>query len=263
MVEGLEVSGLDVSFEVKRTLGFGSGEARCDVYNLSKQSRDGLGKLARANLQLIAGYADQQTLLFNGDLRTPLTVRRGADVVTTLEGTDCSWVYGGAKPVSIAVPSGASQQQAWDQLVKATGVKAGNAATIELPGQLPSGASFTGNPMTHLQRIAARGGYEVSVQDGAFQVLQIGKAFAGQAQVISADTGLIEAPQPQRSNRPQIRMWTVKALIRPGLLPGRAVRIETAEVTGDFRIREVTFVGSTFGDEWFANMTVEDLKYAI
>jgi len=263
-VEGKQVAALDFTFEVKRSLGFGTGTAKVDIYNLNPQSRVDLEKLYRANLVIAAGYKDEVSMLFSGDLRTPITTRSGADLVTTLEGSDCSWAYGGTK-AKISLAPGSTSKDAVGALVDKSGVMVGNLMQQlekSLSKYLPNGFSFSGNPTVALQRWATTAGFELSIQDGAFQAIQIGKAFAGKGQLLTPETGLVESPTPQRSNQPNIRLWNCKALIRPGLLPGRAVRVEVKDVKADFRIREVTFSGSVFSNEWFAQMVLEDLRYA-
>lgn len=264
-VEGRNVAALDVRFDIKRTLGFGAGTAKVEIFNLKNESRAFLEKLTRANLVVVAGYDGETSQLFSGDLRTPITARSGPDVITTLEGSDCSWVYGNAK-ASISLPPNATGKDYAAQLADAVRVKLGNmmqAASKKLGGVVfPNGKAFDGNPGRELQKLVTKVGFELSVQDGQFQAVQIGKTFAAKAQVLSPATGLIETPTPQRSNTPNVRLWNCKALIRPGLLPARAVRVESSAIKADFRIREVNFSGSTFGAEWYASMVLEDLRFA-
>lgn len=265
-VEGHDVANLDVTFDIKRTLGFGAGTAKVEIFNLKEDSRRFLSKLSRANLVINAGYASEMSQLFSGDLRTPVITRKGADIVTALEGSDCSWIYGGDR-AKVSLPPGATGSDAASQLVANAGVFIG-----KLTGQIqeklsglkfPTGYAFDGNAGRELQKLAASVGFELSVQDGQFQAVEIGKTFAAKAQVLSPATGLIETPTPQRSNTPNVRLWNCKALIRPGLLPARAVRVESSAVTGDFRIREVSFIGSTFGPDWNAVMVLEDMRFAL
>jgi hypothetical protein len=265
-VEGKQLSNLDVRFSIKRQLGFGTGTAKVEIYNLSKENRVDLEKLYRANIIVSAGYEDEMSQLFKGDLRTPITVRNGADLITSLEGSDCSYLYGNAK-ASIVVPPNSTGMDVADRLISASTVAIGNLKQ-QMETKLksigfPNGLTYVGSPGELLQKLTSKCGYELSVQDGQFQACQIGKAINVKGQLLTAKTGLLKTPTPQRSNTPNVRLWNCEALIRPGLLPGRAVRIESTSINADLRIREVNFEGSTFEESWFANMVLEDLRYAI
>lgn len=108
---------------------------------------------------------------------------------------------------------------------------------------------ISGNPMAELSRILSSKDFNASVQNQALQIRKNGEPVQKEAIVLSAQSGLIESPEVGSDGE-----ITVRALLRPELLPGRKVKIESLVFNGFATIESVRFIGSNFGSDWEAEI---------
>jgi hypothetical protein len=220
-VGSLDVSDLDLSFKVERATSRSPGTAEIKISNLSDTNRARVesGDIVRlwAGLGCPQGEAP---LIFHGDTPAVQVLR---DAVQTL------------------------------------GIGRGNLADFESAYRLRNGSTALaagyvahGNARDVLNRFLRAAGLRWSIQGGALQVMTQGRALQSRAVVLAPDSGLVAAAWDETGQRTQGRrgVLSVKALIQPGIEPGRLVRVESEAATGTFEVRKAVWAGDTRTADW-------------
>ena len=266
-VGGLRVESLRVGFTVDKTTKREPNTCEIAVYNLSRAHRQALEtgygkfrvpgtKLKAIPVRLAAGYAGTgMSLLFYGQLREVFSrPESDGSWVTVLRSGDgdratrARATFGFRPGVSIA--------RVVESLTGEMGIGLGNAAKqlVEarltgLGGTIGRGVAFEGAAPEQLDAILRSAGYEWSIQDNALQVVPIGKSLDMLGTVLSPQTGLVDVPTTDEKGNLQAR-----ALLLPGLVPGRRVKVRSSTISGVWRIERVRYAGDTHGQDWAAEI---------
>ena len=249
---------LDVGFKIKRTLAARAGTLEMEVFNLSPEHRRELVGLPRRRtfVSVDAGYVEGSSRLFTGDLRKAIVARSGPDFIVKVTAGDGEHARRTAR-VSRAFASGASLASVAQFIADSMEVGVGNAvealrsATLRGGGgAFAGGTVLRGGAADELTRLCDAARLTWSIQDNCLQLLPIGGSLGRTAILLSPTSGMVESPEIV--NR---RTITVKALIQPGLVPGQTVVVESAVVSGTWRITETETSGKTDGTDWYCTMT--------
>ena len=259
-VGSLDASTLACKFKVQRTLAMGrAGHAEIVIYGLSPEHRREIISAPRRRtfVELHAGYADGMSLLFRGDLRKAVQARDGTEWSVTVTAGDGEHAIRNAR-VSRSFAAGTTLSTVVRAIADAMGVGVGNAldafrgASLGAVGDtFPEGTLVHGLAAAELTRLCDSTRLTWSVQDGNLQVLPLGGALAREAIRLSADSGLVGAPEIV--NR---RTVNVKTLMIPGAVPGQQVVLDSAVISGVWRISEAEYVGDTHGSDWGAALVM-------
>ena len=259
-VDGNANHPLRVVFSIERDLTREPNAAEVTIYNLSETSR---AKVADRAIQatLEAGHSGRSSTIFAGRLEYGSTSRDGPDWVTTFEATD------GAKElresrINLSFQPGIGVADVIKRAAEAMGVNVGNVADKVSSGNIRgaiqefgNGIVLSGNATDQFDKVAKSLGYEWSVQDGEIQLLeQGGVTDENQAVKLTSSTGLIGSPQSGDDGVVEVR-----ALLVPGLTPGRRVQVQSREVDGFFRVERTVYTGDTRGQDWYADLEVKPL----
>ncbi len=265
-VDTIEFTGLDVRFRVEKTLKLQPNTCELAIWNLSPDHMGQLEQLApRAGAKtttgipcrIEAGYEDSLSLIWLGDLRTVETTREGPDWVTTVSSGDGEKALQHAR-ISVSYGPKTSLDVALRAMARALGVGEGNlskvVAKLRQAGSAvyPAGKVLTGPVVRHLEDFARSADLEVSIQDGALQFTDRGKALAGTALKLSEETGLIESPSVDQKG-----VLHAKMLMIPDVRPGTLVVLEAARVKGQFKITKAEYSGDTAGADWGIEIEAE------
>lgn len=252
---------LDISFKVKKTLGAArGGTLDMEIFNLSEEHRREIATAPRRQtyVRLDAGYEGPggASQIFVGDLRKAIVAESGADWVVKVTAGSGEHSVRSARVVR-SFAAGATVEDVVRHLASAMGVGVGNALDAFQGARLAGGAQIhaggavlQGRASEELDRLCTAAGLSFSVQDGVLQVLPLGGALDRSAILLSPTTGLVESPEIV--NR---RTITVKALLQPGLVPGQRIVVESAVISGVWRITEAEYSGANGGNDWYATMT--------
>lgn len=258
-----EISGLDIDFEVSKSTKREPNKAKITVYNLAKEHRRGLESGENIRVKLEAGYRDPgPSLLFLGDIRAAASPRglrvsselSGPDVGTTIEADDGGRSYLSAR-VSRSFPPGTRPGPVLRYLASALGLGLGNIPDFETRPLEGAGNSFeggtvlSGSAYQEMDGIIRSLGLRWSIQNGIVQIQERGRPIQSSAVVLSPSSGLIGSPVKDHTGK-------VKAvgLIQPGLDPGRAIVLESSEVSGSYEVVAVQYVGAIPGNDWYAKL---------
>lgn len=233
-----------IAFNVEKTsTGGEANKAKVDIYNLSQDSK---GYVEQPNLQLRleAGYQDELTTLFIGDVKRVKHARNGPDVITTIESGDGEEQIVNAR-VEISLAPGAKLSQIVDRAVSALGLARGVVKGV--PNiTYTNGFSFSGPVRDLLEMVARRGSLKWSVQGNALDIFPDGSDTGEAAVLLNENTGLLGLPNKTEEG------FELTSLLNPLLAPGRLVVVESTTLTGrkTYKIEKATHVGDTLEGDW-------------
>lgn len=263
-VDTLELDGLDMSFEVLKSLEpKTSNSAEIRVWNLNADHRKALQELETVYVSLEAGYESELSLLFRGDLRTVVSRRDRVDWVTTI--TSESGRRGKKRRIVRSFAPGASVRSVLEEAAEAMGVRLGNTATVAVQAAVRrtkaavwfNGYSMAGPVERELDRLARTLGLEWSVQDDELQFLQRGAALRDVPIRLAYDTGLVGSPEPGNKG-----LVSATCLMIGDLFPGRRVEMAAEHVQGLYRIETSKHFGGTAEFDWYVELELRSEERA-
>jgi len=275
VIHRLEITGLRVAFHASRSLRKAPNTCEVRIWGLNRDHQRQLQEQKAIPMRLEAGYAvpplggaaaaaleaiglisaadTQLPVLFDGDLRHAFTSREGGDLITTITGGDGE-KKGQQQRVKLSYRPGLRWRKMIADLAKGAGVGVGNA--LSALGSLSdleftTGAAMSGSSLDQLDHLLQSQGFEMSVQNGELQVLGSGGALRGVAVELSEGSGLVDSPEPGNDGKVKVR-----ALLQPGLEPGRLVKLASERVSGIYRVEKWDAVGDTHAQDWHAELEV-------
>lgn len=262
----IEVSDLDLVFQVEKSTKAEPNKATLAIYNLAPTTRGRIMAAENPRVRIYAGYQETgAALLFTGDARGKKTDRGGVEVVTTLEAQDRGRAYQLSR-INRTFPAGTRVSVVLESLVDALGIGRGNLDEVAQGFTLSNGATefsegFAASGPVHRvldgiirgAQVDGRGaGLRWSVQNGVFTVQRRGQPVQTRATVLSPSSGLLGSPTP--GERGEV---TALSQIQPGLDPGRVVKLESTDLDGGYTVAAVKYAGDTRGEAWDASLVLK------
>jgi hypothetical protein len=247
-----EIEDLGISFHITKSLKPQPNQAEIKVRNLAPTTRKLLEEPKTLPCQLQVAYADEALhSVFLGTVRSARSVKDGLDIVTTVATGDDAHV---ASRPSVQVPAKATPQQLLDLVAKQLGVGTGNLGEVlssAIGGGPVSATVVSGRGPEMFTQLCRSAGLEWSVQNGALQILPLGKPVSLDTVLLSSNpnSGLVGSPSVDNKG-----VLSARALIQPDLEPGRLVVFEAKTLKGAYRLEEVVLAGDTRGTDWYADM---------
>jgi hypothetical protein len=265
MTPGPPGRSLTVEFEVTKTTDREPNTCTLKVANLIRRRRDSLQELDDPQLQIIAGYRDFTDTIFVGDARDIWSYRDGVDTWTEIESEDGGTAYR-TGTIQQSFAAGTPVATVIEACATAMGVGFGNAASVASGAELDSGGNNYANGTTvsgvawrQLNRVCSSCSLRWSVQNGVLQLRAAGRPSQVSAIVLNPASGLLESPtRGKRDERTGRITYGAKALLIPGLYPGRVVRVQSREVNANLMIQRVRYGGTTTGEDWFAELELQE-----
>lgn len=252
----LEIEQLTVEFLIKTSLKREPNTMEIKVFNLSEKSRD-LIESSTDRIQLDAGHESTGIgTLFIGDVSRATSKYEGASWVTSIEAGDGRDRVRSARSAASHAP-GTGIGDILRGVVNDLGVGEGNLPDVlsGLNRSIPAQRTVNGSSARVLEEIVASEQLEWSIQRGNLQFLQRGRALAGEAIVLRPGTGLIGSPDRDKDG-----IVSCDANIMPDLFPGRAVRLESRKIVGDFRCARAEYKGNNRRGDWKTALKLEDIN---
>ena len=260
---------LAVKFEITKSTKREPNTATVRVANILRAKRREFEEMDEPQIEIIAGYKDYRDTIFVGDARDIWSEKEGADIWTTFEAEDGGRSYRTAEieqSFGESVPVITVLRACTD----AMGVGLGNAQQVIASAELDTagdnfagGVVLSGQAWRQLDRICRSCSLRWSIQNGVLQLRQSGRPSETTAIRLSPDTGLIGSPtRGAKDERTGKVSHAVKAMLIPGLYPGRVVQVASSELEGDFMIRRVSYVGDSSGPDWYADLECEEYDAA-
>jgi hypothetical protein len=269
-VDTIEFETLDFEATIEKTLKPEPNTCELVVYNLTeehqaqlellqqnvagKRSKSGTSAQTRATkgipCRIEAGYASGTSLVWLGDLRTAQSVLDDATWVTTLKSGDGEKAWQNAR-LHVSFGPRTSLDTALRAIVRSLGIGEGNISKftqrLKMAGSaiFPSGAVLSGSTSRQLLDFARSAGLEASIQDGALQLLDRGKALPAEAVRLTPETGLIGSPTVDNQG-----ILTAQTLMIPDIVCGCLVVVEAERIKGNYRVEKVTWSFDRAGTDW-------------
>lgn len=257
-VDTIRFQNLDCNFRIKKTLKPQPNTCELTIFNLNEEHVAQLEnlrpkeKVATKGIgcRIEAGYIDATSQIWLGDLRTCLTTDEGEDTVTRLESGDGEKAWKNAR-LHVSYGAKTSLETALRAMARTLGVGEGNlskvVAKLKQNGSAlyPAGVSFSGAVARDIKAFAKSADLEVSIQDGALQFLDRGKALSTTAVRLAPETGLIGSPTVDNDG-----VLEAACLMIPDIRCGGLVTIDAKRVKGTYRVEEAEWTGDTTGDDW-------------
>lgn len=249
---GIEITDLRMAFNIDKHLGSEPNKCTITVYNLNPGDRSDICRKP-IHIRIDAGYADTgYRSLFFGDLTFGESKRTGIDIETKLQVGDGARAIGFArtnrsftKPVSayevLKYAAGTMNLTLPPEIEQAP----------ELRGALANGLSVKGPTRDVLTRLLAPYAYHWSVQNGKLVILRDEQIIQNQAALVNTSSGLIGSPERSAPDKATGRSEvTCDVALWPELTPGQSVRLESKDISGTFKLIQITHVGDTRGDDF-------------
>jgi hypothetical protein len=258
-VDDLVINDLHFVFSVERTLRASAGKADIKIHNLNPDHRGQLERLGSVPVVLTAGYEEGVHQIFKGDIRPCTNTYTQPDWITTIKGADGGRRRRTAR-TSRSFRPGTTLETVLSALAQDLGLGRGNVAEAARVAQLAGaqtefirGAVLDGNAMEQLTALCRSIEYEVSVQNGALQLLPLGRALAGSPLELDSDSGLIGTIEKDSKGKIKFKTQMI-----PDLFPGRLVAPQSRTVQGGrYRVTKCTYKGDTRGQEWGVDCEAE------
>ncbi len=263
---GVGPNALRVAFTVERDHKRAPNNAEIAIWNLNRSNQQALSKLAVVPVSIEAGYADGIGVIFKGDLRTARTRREGTDWVTRVSAGDgeskirvakLAKTFKAGTPIGDVIAAlGTSLGVAPGNLTQFRGARLKNGdATLKRP------LTIAGASSDELERFCRSCGLDWSVQSGALQIREVGSPVGtDRGPLLRADTGLVGDVESERATETANgavkgqQVISGQCLMRADLVPGRSLRVESREFTGNLVCIRTSHDGDSHANEpWYVS----------
>lgn len=268
--DGLDLSGLHITFSVSKKNAQTPNTAKIKIYNLAEETIKQIRKeFTRVVLQ--AGYESNFGVIFDGNI---IHSKRGrennTDTYLELIAGDGDLAYTQAI-VNTTLAAGATQNdqvRVAGESMKSKGVTTGHIDA--LPSQkLPRGKVMYGMSRDYLRKTSQSSDTTWSIQDGKLQVIKNDGVLPNQAILLTSKTGLIGTPE---LNNEGVK---ARCLLNPLLRIGGKVKIDESSIAeaalpdtsknsqankpppldadGIYKVLTLDYTGDTHGNDWYCD----------
>ncbi|MEW5803907.1 MAG: hypothetical protein AB1847_17570 [bacterium] len=266
--EGIKVTGLRIAFEIEKTSEPNPNTARICIYNLHPKHWPLLESKDNLTVTLEVGYGGNLEQIYFGDIKkssfsnedatknnaAPVTFStQGPDTVTTIEAASGIEAIQKAtidKSYTQGIDMKTPLVDVVNTFKEMGGVIVDGALDFIKTGtfnskKIQTGLALAGSSSVNMDNLTGALGLEWSIQDKKLQIIPKDGKTTEDAVLLSPKTGLVGSPVRREEG------IEFTALIQPKIQPGRAVRIESMFINGDFRINKVRFNGDTHDNPWY------------
>lgn len=243
-----------ITFEVTKDREPDGGEASVQIYNVGDPSRDRLiqgGQFVVIN----CGYAGSpMEELFSGDVTRAVFVHDRPDTYLEFELVDGARALRDTR-LSLSFAAGTTVQTVLDDILESLDFPV-DPSDFQVDGIYQEGVAFSGRARDALQRVAQKGGFIWSIQDGRVQLRSLDDPEVTSVPKITPRTGLIASPErlddrESETERNAGSGYVVRSLLNPKIRPGQGVVVESRDIEGDeFIVDTVSHKGDTRGNDW-------------
>lgn len=217
-----------IEFDIHRNSFSSANAGQIRIYNLSLNNRSQLRKdqydysseQARRKIVLKAGYGDNLSLAFQGNITQAWSVREGVNMITQIESFDGGYAYVNAI-TGDQFPANTETRSIIDSFVQnLPGIQPGAIGNYE--GKITRGNSFNGNTTDLLSEITGEGFF---IDNGKAHCLKDDECLAGSIPIINAESGLLGTPILEQ------QFITFEMLFEPSLKIGQLIQLESQTAT--------------------------------
>lgn len=213
---------LQVDFDIKMSRSKTPNQGVVAIYNLAETDRRRIERDAKS-IRLYAGYDGDNKMIFTGDVVFASSVKETVDWKTEIKAGDgfrsfsqsiTSRNYAAGTPIKTIV----------EQTAKDMGIAVKESANI-LQGVIDGSVTLHGKSQSGLDQVIRNAGGEWSIQDNEIQITPVTKPIDGEAIVLDASSGLLEAPSLSEKG------VSVRCQLHPDFRPGKVMKLESSSWT--------------------------------
>ena len=266
--QALVITGLNISFKVKKSSDNkrNGNQASVIIYNLSKANRD-IIEDNKVFVSLEVGYTDTGLHeVFSGQVTWVESKRQKNDIITTLT-LDSLYSAINNRLIGGLLAPGADLRTTLKRVAsQIPEVVQTKFVGDSLKRQLPDGYPYGGTPRQVLTDICDAYGLEWQIDGDTLYITDIGYSTMtnSQAFVLNEMSGLIDAPRIDEVEKPKVhrhegdtsprprgkRGLSIKCLLNPVLKAGGLVKLEFGDMSGYYKILELSHNGEVYGNSW-------------
>lgn len=249
---------LKIDFSVSKGIGSKQNTATIAVWNLTASHRKQLGE-ELDKIELKVGYqGGPLSTIFKGNVRDVTHTKETADVKSEMECGDGDEAFSKGA-VSKTFPAGTNPKEIIEYLAgEMPGATKGEMKGIDDLPAYKRPVTLFGWSWSEMDKIGREQGIYWSIQNGQVEAMKSDQALQGTT-VVSSETGMIGIPEITDKG------VKIKALLNPNIAPGRQIDVrsdfldeesgrdkrKTDQGGGIFRVSDVTFSGTTRGEEFY------------
>ncbi len=254
---GVVIEDHKLEFDIEHNSSKHPNKCRISITNLSEETRSALKK-SPLKVVFEAGYIDQMSVIFIGDVTYALSTHDGPNWNTELEIADGDRLLNFGRALKSYKP-GVTRGEVLSDLLQNVGqhmpenIQHSEVAADVLHG----GLAINGYHQDAVNDLVKPFGYTYGVQDGQAVILRV-EDTVGQTFVLDESHGMIGSPEfgkpDKKTGAPPV---TIRCLLYPGIRPGRSVKIDSKELKGIFKVLKVKHKGDTHGKDWLTEVEVK------
>lgn len=254
----LTVRDLKIDFSVSKGIGSKQNTATVAIWNLTASHRKQLGE-EFDKIELKVGYkGGPLSTIFKGNIRDVTHTKETADVKSEMECGDGDEAFSKGA-VSKTFPAGTKPKEIVEYLAgEMPGATKGEMKGIDGLPAYKRPVSLFGWSWSQMDKIGREHGFYWSIQNGQVEAVKNDQVLQGTT-IVSSETGMIGIPEITDKG------VKIKALLNPNIAPGRQIDVrsgfldeqsgrdkrKTDQGGGIFRVSDVTFSGTTRGEEFY------------
>lgn len=255
---------LRVKFNVERTISGSANKFRIELYNLSPEHRNSLGKELDM-VRLEAGYIPPEGggnlgIIAQGRIRDFQHDRDGPDIITTVSCGDGDLAYRRAT-ISKTIPKGSTLPEVVEELYKEMekqGINRGEWKFPEDPKTFKRPYSMCGSCIREMDTLGRGNNFYWSIQNETLEIIP-GDGYLDGMIYISPKTGLLGSPTITDNG------VKVKALLNPDARPNRLVQVDSEVLRMNsqgniYRISTLNFDGDNREGDFAMDITGEAIS---
>lgn len=259
------VENLRVAFSIKKTLNWGTNTCQVSIWNMKAEKRAAIREYGDL-VTLYAGYKDDATtgLLFIGRSTQVSHRFNQPEIVSAIECGD------GERNLNTILFSFSYQENVsaltvLNDIAAKMGLKIAQLAPVQ-DKSYPKGWSSPGLCKESLDDVCNYLGLQWSVQNEELVILPVNVTSRKIPHQINIDTGMIGVPEQftyraqYLPNAARLIGWRVRTLLRPEILPGDEVRIQSSKVNfnldASYKVIAIIHNGDTHGNPWDSTLEV-------
>jgi hypothetical protein len=245
-----EWSDLQIEFSVKRTENKRPSPAKINIYNLSSDSRSFLER-DDVKIQVVAGYRNQFSSIFFGDIDDTELKINGLDRVLEIKARDGGKAYSTGF-VSKTFEAPTDINFIFNFLASEMGLRIGY-FDPQVTDSIQETISIFSTSREAFDDISRQFNLEWSIQNNEIFVLKRGNVPDSKVILISPGSGMVGSPERSKKS------VKVRTILNGLFEPKKKIALESEMVSGPFRISEVEHKGSVFGSEFFSDLILKDI----
>lgn len=250
--DNVMVSRLRIVFNVNKNMENNSNKSSIKVYNITKEKWDLLSNPKRElRATLYAGYLNNFTLIYSGDVTSTSYTREGSDWVGTIDIGDGEISLENSV-TNTSCEDGTSLINALNKMVESIGssgnidVTKAKSVIASLPNiKATGGQVFCGKTKDTMAEILQNNGYRSYINNSELCIVSRDGGVTDKSIYLTPFTGLIGSPKNMKEG------VSFKTLLIPGLDIGSIVTLDSYNIKGHYIVEKITYDGDTRGSNWY------------